>query len=277
MICNKRGNKAFTSLVILGLALGTFAPVGCVSLTKVPVNVVKGIGNGIGSGATFAKDKTVDFVSFIGRLAKNGTLGAFNIAKTGTVKTAALVKNGTVKTVDLAKTGVVKSATLVKDGTVKTIDLAKAGLGKMHLNKNQVKVVAAMAGVLAAFRFFMKEPSGAAIRFDKQTFLDSIKDKEIKEAFQQAWYFLDDVVIGRAGKRSSIRVTPDGKKLDVRPGFWPIGLGGYTHMYLPAATKALGFVIALNIFKKAMTDGKDAWKDFVGYSPANAVNALITE
>lgn len=254
MIYNKRSNTAFTSLVFLSLTLGTFAPIGC-GILNAPVTVVKGIGN----------------------LFKNVTVKSCTVAKDGTVKSVTLVKDGVVKTVDLTKTGVVTSAGLVKKGTLKSIDLAKAGLDKVYINKNQVKLAAAIIGMLALFRFFMKEPCGDPIRFDKEAFLDAIKDADVKEALEQAWYFIDDVAIGRAGKRSSIRVAKDGKKLDVRPGYWPIGLCGYTHMYVPAVTKALGFVIALQAFRKMATDGKDAWTDFMGYTPAQAVNALILE
>ena len=284
MINNKRGSNAFASVLFLSLALGTATSTKSIDILGMPGNIVKGIGKGIGSGARFTKNTTVDFVSFVGNLFKTGFCKTFDIAKTGVVGSASLVKNGAGKTLDLAKSGVnlaksgvVGSATLVKNGAVKTFDLAKAGLGKVSINKKQAQIAAAVIGVAAMFRFFMKFPSADPIRWDKKKFLDSIKDKDLREIFAQAWYFLDDMVIGRASKRPSIRVDESGKKLDVRPGYWPIGLGGYVHMYIPAGARALGFILSLKAFKMAASDGIGSWKDFVGYNPTAAEAILSAE
>jgi len=224
------------SILSLSLLVGSITPIECFSVTSIPSKVMKGIG----SGVTIAKDKTVDLATLI----------------------AGLIKAGVVKTSSGLKTGVTTSAKAIQTGTVKTVRLAKNGFDRLTLRRNHVKVLAGLIGLAVVLRFFTKEPSDNPIRFDKETLKQAFKDKQFAEIAAQIWYFIDDVLIGRAGKRASIRVTPDGKKLDVRPGRKQVGLGGNIHAYLPGITKALGFIVACDKFRTKSAVGLNAWTGY---------------
>ena len=116
------------------------------------------------------------------------------------------------------------------------------------------------------FRFYMKDPSTDPVRYSKEELEKAFKAGNINTILQQLWYFYDDGLLGRAGKRPSIRVTPDGKKLDLRPGKMPIGIGGYTHAYFPTLVKTLSFMILVKQFFTKTADGLEAWKDCMGFN-----------
>jgi len=228
--------KYIPSLLFFTLLTSTVGPLKCFSIKTIPSSII----SGISSSTKLMSDKTVNLAKII----------AF-VTKTGVLKTTGAITSGTIKTVST-----------ITDGVIKTFDFTKAGILKTIPSKKSLKLLATGALIAATFRFFMKEPSNDPVRFDQEALKKAVNDNDYKEMAKQVGYFLDDVVIGRSGKRSSVRVDEKGK-LDVRPGKNPMGVGGNIHLYMPALTKTLAFVLTFQAFKKSALEGLNSWREFV--------------
>ncbi|MFC1841563.1 hypothetical protein ACFLYA_00660 [Candidatus Dependentiae bacterium] len=140
-----------------------------------------------------------------------------------------------------------------------------AGCAKVAKVLKTTTIGVVTAGLLASvFRFYMKEPDGGDIRFKKEIFNDALISRDHEAVLEQLWYFYDDVIIGKKGKRPSIRVAEDGEKLDIRPGAMPVGLCGYAHMYFIPLAKTIGFMALVGKFIKDSEKGLNIWKYMMG-------------
>jgi len=117
----------------------------------------------------------------------------------------------------------------------------------------------------AIFRFYMKRPCADPSRFETEKLKEASQKKDFKKIISQLLYFIDDVIIGRRGRGSTVKVMPDGKTLDIGAAYDEMGLGGKIHSYFIPISKTLAFMLALRKFLEKAEDGIDAWRYYMGY------------
>lgn len=137
---------------------------------------------------------------------------------------------------------------------------------------------------LSLFRFLSREPDRNPVRVTFQQFVDKVKAGEL--SFDDFVAFVDDSVIGHAGKRPSLRVDPETGKIDASVATYPKGLYGELNEYVKPAFKTLAFMaVTQNILKNwnAPYNPKDnggsgisEWKNFVNAAWYNYFLSMLS-
>jgi len=127
------------------------------------------------------------------------------------------------------------------------------------VKENPLRALAATVAGATILRFYMKRASSDPSRFETAKLTEAVKNGSFSEMISQLWYFIDDVIIGRQGKGSTIKVQSDGKTLAVGKSHPEIGLGGKINANLKALTTALAFMITVKKFLDKSDEGMNAW------------------
>ena len=128
--------------------------------------------------------------------------------------------------------------------------------------------IAILAGTAAVFRFNQKRSCDDPARYDRSKLNKETLLNNPKEFFKHLWYFIDDAVIGRAGKSSSMKVKVDKTTGEVEtnwdPGAEPQGFGGYAHSNIVSPfAKTIAFPVKLLTTFGTAAVGFAAWKGLI--------------
>jgi len=127
------------------------------------------------------------------------------------------------------------------------------------IKEHPSRAIAATVMGATLFRFYTKRACANPSRFETQSLKEALQNGNFKEMFNQLWYFIDDVIIGRKGRGSTIKVLSDGKTLDIGPSYNEIGLGGKIHANYKSIAAALAFMATIKTFLSNTNDGIDTW------------------
>jgi len=136
-----------------------------------------------------------------------------------------------------AKSGADKTKGLIAAGSHRIYNSAKRGVSNVAPSKKSFKILAVTALVLGIVRFLTKKPSNEPSRFNYRKLLS-------REIMCQVWYLVDDLIIGRPRKSSTLKWDESGT-LTVGGEYEKLGFGGYISDILKSTKGALSLVAIL--------------------------------